>query len=149
MVSVEDRALRDYLARREGVGDEMLLPAVFPRSALQATTGHPVLVDLDTLWIMTYMPSQAGVIADLVREVYGVDYADRRALEAMADEDGRVAVRSPSWLALWTARTEADWGELAGRYGFRYVLAPSGTELALPVRVSGPVWTLFEVPAGS
>jgi hypothetical protein len=144
-VSPYERTLAGWLKDHAEPGD-MILSPLWPPTLLQAKTGHPVLVDIMTLMSMTYVPEVAPAVGVLVRDVFGIDYTRPDQLERLVGPDGMLRPTSPVWLAAWEKRTCEDWDRLAGRYGFRWVLAPRRIPLALPAALPGPTWTLYAVP---
>jgi hypothetical protein len=117
---------------------------MFPPSELQAKTAHPVLMEIETLYLMTYMPSLAPVLGSMSRDLYGIDYTSP-ALLGQAAPDGRLQVDSPAWLAAWRVRSREDWRSLGRKYSFRLVLSPTKTPLALTAVLPGPLWTLYRI----
>jgi hypothetical protein len=146
MVSRDDRALRDWLAKNARPG-EMLLPALWPRSELQPKTGHPVLMELETLYLMTYVPRLAPTIGVMAKDLYGMDYSDPAQLRSIA-EDGRVLPET-AWIRTWRERRQAEWQSLGQRYAFRLVLSPADVPLDLPLARPGNTWNLYTIPARS
>ncbi len=145
VLSPYDVALREWLSRNARPG-ELILPALFPRLEIQPKAGFPVLAELETLYIMTYMPSQSGVIGTMAKELYGLDYTDPEYLRRAA-EKGRGRVRpEPAWQAPWAKRTRAEWQALARKYKFRLVLSYYETPLDLPVALPGSHWNLYKIP---
>ncbi len=147
MMSPFDYELNSWLAANARP-NEMILPSVFPRSNLQAKTGHPVLMELETLWLMTYMPSLSSTIGVMARDLYGIDYSDREKLSRVMT-DGRVKLHSDVVVEAWEKRSRNEWQLLARKYGFRLVLSETKRTLDLPVGLRGPMWTLWIIPEGS
>jgi hypothetical protein len=124
--------------------DEMILPPIDPRSELQSKTGHPVLMESETLQLLTYMPSLSPVIAAMARDLYGIDYANAGQLRQLASNN-RLPTDSPVWIGAWQKRGLDEWQSLGQKYGFRLVLSPTRTPLHLQAVLPGPVWTLYEI----
>ncbi len=144
-ISADDVQLIRWLDQNSNPG-ELILPALFPRTELQPKTGHPVLFELETLYIMTYMPTQSGVIGTMAKELYGLDYADPVYVRKMADRNrGRVRPE-PAWQEPWAKRTSGEWRVLGRRYNFRLVLSLNETPLQLPRVQTGEMWTLYQIP---
>jgi hypothetical protein len=141
-VSGFDRELSAWLSQHAGA-DELIVAPIDPVLELQAKTAHPVLVEAETLWIMSYTPRLSGVIGAITRDVYGVDYS-------ATSEIGRLrrtgSLSDPIWLETWKARPRAAWAGLRRKYGIRLVLSP--TPLDLPVVMRGAEWSLYEIPEG-
>jgi hypothetical protein len=142
-----DRDLNQWLARN-AVPNEMLLVTMWPRSAFQVVTGHPVIADIDTLMMVTYMKSLAGAVNLLSRDLYGIDYSNEAQIQSVLNRDRMLRPTSPVWLDAWKRRSREEWQRLGQQYGFRLVLAPSSVPLDLPSALQGPLWTLHVVPDG-
>ena len=145
MVSQFDHDLSQWLTEN-AEPNEMILPAIYPRSELQVKTGHPVLVDFKTLHLMTYMPNLAERIGFLTRDLFGVDFSDRDQLSRIADDDGHFYKRNPEWLEAWKKRNTEEWQMLGRKYGFRLVVSPTKSDLDLPAALEGSLWTLYVIP---
>ncbi len=128
--------LRNWLDR-ETRRDEMILPHLDLDADVQVETGHPVLMDEDTLWKIPYMPELAGVIGAMTKDIYGVDYT---TLDAPLSE------RAPNWTTSWTSRSTATWQQLGRKYNFRLVLCPKQMRLDLPVCFRDAARTLYRIP---
>jgi hypothetical protein len=126
--------------------DELLLAPLIPRTQLQSKTGHPVLLELGTLWLMPYLPGVSSVIGRMTADLYGVDYADRDRLLALAGEDGYLGQHDDVWKDVFQGRTRAEWQRLAALWNFRLVVAPTEWELPLDAKCVGAEWVLYEVP---
>jgi hypothetical protein len=144
MISQYDRELSQWLAAHARPG-EMILPAITPQTKLQPRTGHPVLMEAESLYLMSYMPSLAPTIGTMARDLYGVDYADRDQIERVS-RNGRLGFSSPFWHDAWKNRKRRDWQALGRKYGFRLTLSPNETPLDLPVVLPGTFWSLYEIP---
>lgn len=143
MMSENDRAIDRWL-EENARPDEMVLAGFLPRSELQLKTGQPVLFEMKTMWMMNYMPGLAPVIAKMVKDLYGVDYADPQHLRGLC-RDGRVSIWCDVWDRHWAARTRTEWEELGRRYGFRLVVNETRVPLDLPVAYAGERWTLYSL----
>jgi hypothetical protein len=143
-----DARLAAWLAANATPGEPLLTP-VWPPTALQAKTGHPVLIDSLTLLTMTYMPPLAPPIGTMVRELFGIDYADAAQMRRIVDAEGFLRPANPAWLAAWTARDCPEWVSLGARYGVRLVLSPHAAALHLPPRLASDAWTLYAIPTTS
>jgi hypothetical protein len=144
MMSPFDYDLNRWLAANTQP-NEMILASVFPRSNLQSKTGHPVLMELETLWLMTYMPSLSSKIGVMSRDLYGIDYTDREKLSRVMT-DGRVNLNSDLVMEAWEKRSRNEWQMLGKKYGFRLVYSETKRTLDLPVGLRGPKWTLWIIP---
>jgi hypothetical protein len=140
-----DRSLNQWLAEH-GQANEMLLAALWPRSAFQVTTGHPVMIDIDTLMMVAYIRELAPAVNVLVRDVFEIDYSDEAQLRRIVDRDGMLRPIAPIWLEAWRNRSIEEWQRLGEKYRFRLVLAPSTTPLRMTPTLKGPVWTLYAIP---
>jgi hypothetical protein len=143
-ISEYDRVLAHWLANNSDPS-QMILSTVWPENELQAKTGHPVLMESETLWLMTYMPSLAAPIGMMVQDLFGIDYSDSNQLKSIS-RDGHLPTWSRVWLEAWKKRTLADWQALSQKYGFSLVFSPAKTRLDLPVSLPGPLWTLYSIP---
>jgi hypothetical protein len=132
--------------RDNAPSDAMLVAPLYPPTWLQPKTGHPVLVDSMMLANMPYFPATAGPIGRLVRDVYGIDYADPDAVRALRGPDGMLRPTASAWTAAWEARPCEEWRRLADRYGFRHVWAPRAHPVRLPVAFGARQWALHRVP---
>ena len=117
-VSPYDRALSEWLAANTGP-DEMILPAIDPRTELQGKTGRPVLMEMETLWLMSYMPQLAPTVGTMARDLYGIDYANGEQLRSIS-HDGPRLHRLPG-MASGLAPTDA------------WSLAATGPQIWLPL----------------
>jgi hypothetical protein len=143
-----DRDLNAWLSRNSAP-NEMLVVAMWPRSAFQVVTGHPVIADIDTLMMVTYMKSLTGAVNLLSRDLYGIDYSNEAQIQSVLNRDRMLRPTSPVWLDAWRSRKREEWQRLGQRYGFRLVIAPRSVPLDLPSAIEGPVWTLYVVPNGT
>ncbi len=139
-----DADLAGWLRQNAAPG-ELLLPPLLPRTQLQAKTGHPVLLELGTLWLMPYLPELSSVIGRLGADLYGVDYADRAGLQRLAPE-GFLGQHSSVWRRAWERRGREEWRVLGQRYDLRLVLAPADWEVALEPELVGGEWVLYSIP---
>jgi len=143
--SAEETELADWL-RAHPPPHAMILTPPFPVIWLQPKTGHPPLVDMNTLLAMTYFRSQTEPVTRLVREVFEIDYADPTALATFLGPDGMLRPSSPVWIRTWGERPCVRWREIGTRYGFDLVLVPRATTLRLGRVWAGPKWALYEIP---
>lgn len=143
-MSQYDRDLKKWLATNVQ-SDEMILPFILPRTELQAKTGHPVLFEMESLFLMDFIPRLASPIGTMARDLYGVDYGDPNQSERLSS-NGRLELYSPVWLEIWKNRKRSEWDLLSKKYNFRLVLSLTNTPLDLPVALPGPFWTLYEIP---
>jgi hypothetical protein len=144
--SPDETALAAWLAAHAEPGDMLVAPLI-PQTLLPPKTGHPVLMDVVTLTNMAYVPSTAGAIGRIVRDVYDVDYASPDAVRALRGPDGMLRPTSPVWMEAWARRSCADWVALGRRYAARFVVAPASVSLHLPVVWSGVAWRLHRIEA--
>jgi hypothetical protein len=141
-ISGFDRELSAWLSKHARA-HELILAPIDPVLELQAKTGHPVLVEAETLWLMSYSRRLSGVIGAITRDVYGVDYSATSQIERLRRTG---SLSDPIWLETWEARPRAAWPSLRQKYGIRLVL--SATPLDLPVVLRGAEWILYEIPEG-
>jgi hypothetical protein len=143
-VTPYERSLSAWLAANVQP-DAMVLPAVWPRSELQSKVGHPVLMESETLWLMTYVPRVAAATGMMTRDLFGVDYGGSEEIQQLGP-NARLELYDPVWLKAWGSRSHDEWQALGKKYEFHLVLSPTGTRLDLPVALPGPVWTLYTIP---
>jgi hypothetical protein len=146
-ISNFDRQLNEWLATNSRP-DEVILSPICERCALQAKTMHPVLMEPESLWIMSYMKSLAPVIGMMSRDLFGIDYTNLDQLEHYSLR-GYLGVECQVWLEAWKRRKLDEWQALGRKYQFRLVLSPSDTALDLPAALRGPTWTLYVIPNDS
>ncbi len=144
LVTPFDREVAAWLGEHAEPGDLLLAP-LQPRTQLQAKTGHPVLLELGTLWLMPYMPELSSAIGRMTADLYGVDYADRAALERLAP-DGLLRQHDPEWSDVWHMRAREEWRALGAKYDFNLVVAPTEWNVDLVPLVVSVEWTLYRVP---
>jgi hypothetical protein len=137
-ISDYDRTLNRWLAAHSRP-DEMILPPLMPRTEIQAKMNRPALMELETLYLMTYMPSLSASIGTMARDLYGLDYSNPHVGELLS---GRT-FNMDRLLKIWSGRTRASWLTLGREYGFRFVLSPR--RLDLPVVLPGDTWTLYAI----
>jgi hypothetical protein len=139
-VSAFDRELSSWLSQHASA-QELIVAPIDPGLELQAKIAHPVLVEAETLWLMSYAPRLSGVIGAITRDVYGVDYGATSQVERLRRTG---SLSDPIWLEAWTARPFAAWAALRRKYGIRLVL--SKRPLDLPVAMRSAEWVLYEIP---
>jgi hypothetical protein len=142
-ISADDVAIRNWL-RENAQPDDFVLPFTLPRAEIQVKTGHPVILEHETLWIMTYMPALAPAIARMTGDLYGVDYAHPETLTTLC-EDGLVGGYCAVWADVWKERPATEWRALSALYGFRLVVSPNHVPLALTPVVVGTRFTLYRI----
>jgi len=109
-----ERSVQSYLAAR-GETDVMLVGP--PKQLLlQAKTNHPVITDMALPYMITYLPAIGPAVSKLYEDVYGIRLTDK--LEA-------------DWQTVWEQRPPDTWRSIAGKYSFRYVIAPANLHLNL------------------
>jgi hypothetical protein len=144
-LSNDERGLAAWLATNARP-DAMLVAPLFPPTWLQPKTGHPVLADTMTMANMAYFPATASASARIVRDLFGIDYADPDAVRRLRGPDGMLRPTSPAWNELWQSRDCGGWRVLADRYGFRLVWSELAHPVRLPVAWRGERWALHRVP---
>ena len=141
MMSDEDRSLDDWF-RRHAAADEIVLTPILPRAELQSKVTHPVLFELETLWLIAYMPRLAPVIGEMAKDLYGVDYTNPKQ---QLCSGGGLSTYCRAWTAAWERRSRDEWKALSAKYDFRLVLAPPTTMVHLDAAWTGRQWTLYEI----
>lgn len=101
----------------------------------------------ESLWLMSYMPDLSSVIGIMMRDLYGVDYADLDQLKRQA-RGGQLSFYAPIWHKIWRERKRGEWQALGRKYGFRLALAPNEAPLDLPIVLPGLYWSPYEIPGG-
>jgi len=145
-ISEDDLTIGRWL-KENAAADEPVLAAIVPRNELQAKARQPVLLELETLWLMTYMPSLGPEIGTMVRDLYGVDY-ERAEDFARQCPGGIVNVMCHVWSDAWRTRTREQWIEVARKYRFRLVMAPPEIDIGLPMVLQTKRANLYEIPRG-
>jgi hypothetical protein len=130
-VSAFQQAVAGRLA---GSGDVLLL-APPDNLLLQATTGLPVLAEVATPSLISYVPEIGPSIDRLYTNVYGSTFR----IPAVG------APERPSWQSLWRERSVESWTELSQRYGFTHVIAPADLSLQLREIVAADGYALYAV----
>lgn len=102
---------------------------------LQATTGLPVLAEVATPSLISYVPEIGPSIDQMYTDLYGESFR--------LPADG--ASENMPWQDLWRERDEDGWRGLAKRYGFSHVIAPAGLAVHLPQIVAADGYALYAV----
>lgn len=144
VLSRDDRQMIAWMAANVAPG-EPLVTAAWVRLEMQQKTAHPVLIETETLWMLTYMPELGSTVGPMVEDFFEVDYADREAVLALSGGE-RLALTHPHWSRVWSERSESRWRELAEKYDFELVVSPQDTPLQLPCVVDGERVDLYRVP---
>ncbi len=144
VLSRDDRHMIAWMSANVGP-EEPLVTAAWVRLEMQQKTAHPVLVETETLWMLTYMPELGAAVGPMVKDFFEVDYTDAQAVLAISG-GGRLALTDPHWSRVWRERSAARWGELAETYDFELVVSPQDTPLQLPCVVDGERVDLYRVP---
>jgi hypothetical protein len=142
MVSPDDRAIGDWIARNAGPA-ELVLTTIVPRSGLQPKLARPILFELETLWLMAYMPHVAPVIGRMAKDLYGVDYANPGMKDLCPGRS--LGIYCSVWTDEWKRRSREEWKGLSSKYGFRLIVAPATLALDLDAALAGSRWTLYEI----
>ncbi len=138
-----DHQLNAWLAAHASADDAILVPTG-PASELQSKTGRPVMMELETIYFMTYKPDLAPVIGSMARDFYGLDYADPAHLAPLL-QGGRFTPGSPHVTAAWQSKTVEEWRDLSRKYNFHLVLSLTAVPLPLSPVLPGPRWTLYSI----
>jgi hypothetical protein len=139
-ISSYEKGLGWWLASHSSP-DEMVLPPVVPRTELQAKVNRPVLMELETLYLMTYMPSLAAPIGMMAKDLYGIDFTDPDQLVEVFSSRN---LSQKTLDRIWIERTQEEWRSIGRKYKFRFVL--SRNPLHLSAVFPGPTWTLYCIP---
>ena len=138
-----DHQLIAWLAAHASPDEPILVPTG-PASELQSKTGRPVMMELETLYLMTYRPDLAPVIGSMARDFYGIDYTDPSRLAPLLQR-GRFSPGSSRVTAAWQSKTVEEWRRLSQKYNFRLVLSLTAVPLPLSPVLPGPRWTLYSI----
>jgi hypothetical protein len=144
VISEDDRRVAGWLAEHSGPG-ELVLGLIFPRPELQPKTGRPVLAELETLYLMSYLPELAAPIGALVKDLYDIDLSSPTRMREIAP-NGHLSLYSPAWRQGWEKRSLEQWQALGLKYGFRLVLSESTMSINLPSVLKTRTWTLHTIP---
>jgi hypothetical protein len=109
---------------------------------LQAKLARPVLTEQETLYLISYMPSIAGVIGRMARDLYGLDFSDRPLVNRMRGSEGITDLTRTD--AVWESRPRDQWRSLGAKYRFRFVV--SRVRLDLPQELEALEWKLYTIP---
>ncbi len=132
-IAIHEFVHREHLARGkfEGVAaaylqeqgeSKALLASPMGQVLLQAQTGHAVLADLATPFLIGYRTSMGPQINTMYTDLYGVDF--------------RFPSPGRHWKQVWAERSPEEWRRLGATYGFRFVVAPEGVILSLDEAVA-------------
>ena len=142
-ITAYDRQLNAWLAEHAAPGESILTP-MGPAPELQVKTGHPVLMERESLVLMTYKPALAPVLGAMARDLYGVDYSDPSQLERLMT-GGRISLGSTVVLKQWQSIPADKWRSLGHKYNFRLVLSLTTAPLDLTAVLPGKEWTLYSI----
>jgi hypothetical protein len=137
-----DLRLKDWL-HEHGLQRELVLTPVNVQAELQVKMKQPVLAELETVYMMQYMPSLAPRLGMMMADLYGIDFSAPGG--PPVDATGRLETSSPIWSRAWSSWPTGHWQRLSRKYSFRFVL--SEVPVHLPVVVEGPRLSLYEIPA--
>ena len=138
-----DRELKTWLCAHAASSDMILAPTT-RSTQLQMKTGHPVLMEIETVQLMSYLPSLAPAIGMMANDLFGIDYMDTDRIRTLRRR-GLFLPIGPEWYSAWKERTAAEWHQLSMKYDFCFVLAPAEVRLDLPPVLSDSVWRLYDV----
>ena len=138
-----ERRVNAHLA---AVGASSPIAVAFqPGYHYQAKLDSPILMESESLWIMTYVPETASYLADVTKELYGVDYSSRAALDALAAKS-KIGPYAPFWTDAWKRRSVEQWQTLAEKYGFEYVISSRRAPLAFEPIIAQDGSALYRIP---
>ncbi|MBL7645812.1 MAG: hypothetical protein JNK74_06425 [Candidatus Hydrogenedentes bacterium] len=104
---------------------------------LQATTNYPVLADVATPSLISYVPAIGPSIESMYSDIYGISFR--------LPEPGMRQEPTTPWQRLWRERDQATWVELSRRYEFTLVLAPVDLPLQLTEILADESYALYAV----
>jgi hypothetical protein len=140
LAGLRDRS-NDTVCAAAASSDGVLLVA--PTVSLaQLRTRRPLLLDPNALDMLPYAPAAGPALAQIVDEVYGLDFFAPPAQALHRATVPELAVRG-----VWEERSPAEWSALAARFGFRDVITPAGWTLALPVVARNERFAFYRLPA--
>jgi hypothetical protein len=109
----------------------------------QMRTRRPVLLPGGGLDGLAYAAESAVGMADILRNVYGVDL-----LDPPDEAKGGGTVPNIANQAVWERYTRAQWRAIRREYGVTQVLTYSNWTLDLPVAAGDGDSVLYDIPAG-
>ena len=103
--------------------------------------GHlPVILDVTAIDFIPYFPDTVGEAAKIIETGYGVRFDNPFVRYA-----GRVSPPdAPRYY--WTQLTPQDWMLMRKALGVVALIAPSGWRITLQPKISGPIFSLYEIP---
>ncbi len=104
---------------------------------LQATTNYPVLADVATPSLISYLPAIGPSIESMYRDIYGITF--------QLPEPGTRNEPPVPWQTLWRERDQGTWYELSERYEFTFVLAPINLPVQLTEILADEGYALYAV----
>lgn len=125
------------LEARRGTGMVLTADSIH---LVQLRTRRPVLLDGSALDGLPYAPAAFGLAHPILDEVYGIDVMTMRP----EVPEGRLT--GPRVEDVWTARTGAEWRELALRFHFVEILTPADWTLHLPSVAVSEELALWRIP---
>jgi hypothetical protein len=126
---------QSVIARELSAHERALLLAPPDNLLLQATTQLPVLAEVATPSLISYVPTIGPAINQLYDELYGMNFHF---------PDPTLAAL-PTWQAIWRARDVGQWRTLAQRYAFTHIVAPADVPLSLREILAADGYALYAV----
>jgi len=123
------------IARELSTQERVLLLAPPDNLLLQATTNLPVLAEVATPSLISYVPAIGPAINQLYEDLYGMNF--------LSPDPTILAL--PTWQAIWSARDVGQWHALAQRYGFTHIIAPADVTLSLRQILAADGYALYAV----
>ena len=123
------------IARELSTQQRVLLLAPPDNLLLQATTNLPVLAEVATPSLISYVPAIGPAINQLYDELYGMNFHF---------PDPTLAAL-PTWQSIWSARDVEQWQALAQRYSFTHIVSPADVPLSLREILAADGYALYAV----
>lgn len=135
--AVNDAAKVVEMVSRTGavmVAEDSLKPSFMPFR-------NPLLIDVFQMDLLPYVPQLIPVYADILRDIYGIDFRDP---PPSSTRQGVVAAGTSR--RLWASRPAEEWIALGRKWRFRLLLTPPGMSLPLNGVTMDDV-AVWEVPS--
>jgi len=130
-------ALQQRMDSKLPTGSSIVLLAPPDNLLLQATTNYPVLADVATPSLISYVPAIGPAIESMYRDIYGITF--------QLPEPGTRNEPPVPWQTLWRERDQGTWYELSERYEFTFVLAPINLPVQLTEILADESYALYAV----
>lgn len=102
----------------------------------------PVALDASAFDFVAYLPSTAEFTGHLVENAYGVDF-----FSPPADLRNEGSLSTGPTKTYWQCLSKDNWIRIGRQFKVANVIAPTGWHISLPYVISGPEFTVFQIPA--